>query len=402
VNINDFVLPDFEQLKPIYIQQSIRNIKKSSRFRENKNELLERDQYAFCIEKIKNKERLYKKDYRVLAYSLQQLEKDGYLDVFYNSFLQSFNSFRGISSFIRPFASYIYNNDETKNASRIYNLLTILRSKLPAKPKYRVIQDILDKNRSLSDFRAELKTSIQEMEELNGIENYCTSVFMKDTDKVYYHFIKGFIVKSHLKEDLWPRLKRIVETMDLEDKKAVFSDILVQHKDNTVIDSYPQEWFRFALRELKDPYDPSNTRWRGIEHVKDVFRIWNAYTNVLDFFINHVRGGDRRRLNFWKNYVGNIYRIRHFPEANMALVMEFEHHIFVEFAQHSNACYVYSKNHLNISDIERALEGRRLSRAEKVSFLKDRELCLFRLSHRDSWENNFDYRIRLLRYMESG
>lgn len=390
MSIKDFVFPNFEQLKPVYLEQCVRELKRFSRYLESNIENKSKERYEISIEKIKKGEPLLKRDYVVLAFCLSRLESEGYLDIFYDLFQRSLDSFIGVSSFVRPFASYIYNNKLNENTRKIYTLFRRIRTKLPNKSRYEVINDLLRKNVDLSDFLEEIKNNIQSKESISDIEKYCENIFMKDNDKAYYRYIKDFIVKNHLRQDLWPQFKRLMEIMDFEDKKAVFAGVLLCYKNNPAIESYPQNWFELIWRELKDPYDPYNTRWKGMDDVKDVFRLWYAYSRVLDFFTNHIKGGDRRRCNFWMQYINCMYRVKHYPEANMALVMEFAGHIIVEFAQPNNACYVYSKKHLTLEEIERKLASSDLTPTEKVNFLKNQSLCLRRLFHRDRWEYEFN------------
>jgi|GEM_PF-5967186 len=394
----DFILPSFEHLKPVYIEQCVRDLKIFSRRFEGNIENKSKERYEISIEKIKNGEPLLKKDFMVLAFCLSRLENEGYLNIFYRLFRKNLNSFAGVSSFVRPFTSYIYNNELNENTRRIYKLFRKIRPKLPNKPRYSIIDELLRKNPDLVNFLMEIKDNIQSKESIVDIEKYCKNIFMKDNDKAYFKYIKDFIIPNHTKQDLWLDFRRLIEIMNIEDKKDVFAGVLRCYKYNPDVKSYPRNWFEFIWQELKDPYDPYNSQWDGMDDVKDVFRMWLAYTKVLDFFINSIEGGDRRRCNFWTQYINCMYRVRHYPEANMALVMEFREHIIVEFAQPNNACYIYSKKFLNLEEIEKSLASSSLSPKEKVDLLKNRSLCEYRLSHREKWEYEFAARLLHLGY----
>ena len=393
-----FLFPNFERLKPQYIERCVYELQRASHDLEGNIENRAKERYETIIEKINRREPLLKKDYLVLAFCLSRLESEGYLNIFYKLFRKSIKSFNGVSSFVRPFASYIYNNGLNENTRKIYNLFRRIRPKLPDKPRNGVISQLLLYNKDLADFLEEIKINIQSKESIVDIGKYCHNIFMKDSDKAYCHYIIDFIVSNHKKRELWPEFRRMVEVMDFEDKKKVFAGILRCYIDNYEIESYPRNWFEFIGMELREPNDQYNKRWDGMDEEKDVFRRWLAYSNVQDFFVNKIKGGDRRRCNFWLQYVDCMYRVKHYRDANMALVMEFKHHIIVEFAQQSNACYVYSKEHLTIEEIEEKLKPGVLTSTEKINFLKNQSLRMTRLLHRGNWEYDFTAYLHRLGY----
>ena len=188
--------------------------------------------------------------------------------------------------------------------------------------------------------------------------------------------------------------------MDLETKKEVFVGILEIYVDEKDIDKYPKVWFTMILEHLGEPYSQVNTKWNGIDdRLKEIFRLWNNNENIYNFFINEATDGDKQRLNFWKQYINSIYRIRYYPNLNKALVMEFKNHLFVEFAQHSNALYYYDKQVKNIDMID-AYQSQRYGELS-INYLKNKYLGSRKL-HSGAWTFNFEQELRRLNYNKGG
>lgn len=156
------------------------------------------------------------------------------------------------------------------------------------------------------------------------------------------------------------------------------------------------------LKYLGEPYSQANTKWNGIsENLKETFRRWNNSKHLYEFFSKTVSGGDQRRLDFWKQYIDSIYRIRYFAELDNALVMEFKNDVFVEFAKENNALYIYNKKVQNIDNITVNVNSGKLSKSEKIKYLKDRDLG-DRLFHRGYWEDDFEKILKRLNYNKGG
>lgn len=122
------------------------------------------------------------------------------------------------------------------------------------------------------------------------------------------------------------------------------------------------------------------------------------YKCKYDKFFEKIVGGDKKRKKFWKKYLNNIYRIEYFESASKALVMEFDNHIFVEFAEPGNACYYYNKNEMNINKIKSTLNVLIINNSQKVRYLKQ---GVDKINHSGDWQYKFEYRIKKLGYNKS-
>ena len=352
--IDKYITPNFNNLKPVKIIRANENIKKSKHYDPAVELKPTKDRFRYAFNLFIKGEYLYSKHYKVLLFYLNDIEQQNYFDKLYDSFILRINSFRAYRGFIRPLTSYIYNYyDSSNNIVSVYDLLRIIAPKLKDSEKYQIIKSIPTKNSLYKGFLYDIKKQFYNVKESKEIEEILKKVFMTRNDKFYLECMVRFIVNNHLNKDLMIEFRAAINRMELETKKEVFIGILEIYAKENDIEKYPKVWFTMILEHLGEPYSQSNTKWNGIdENLKEIFRLWNNNENIYNFFINEATDGDKRRLNFWREYINSIYRIRYYPNLNKALVMEFKNHLFVEFAQHSNALYYYDKSVKNIDMID--------------------------------------------------
>lgn len=372
--IDKYITPNFNNLKPVKIIRANENIKKSKHYDPAVELKPTKDRFRYAFNLFIKGEYLYSKHYKVLLFYLNDIEQQNYFDKLYDSFILRINSFRAYRGFIRPLTSYIYNYyDCSNNIVSVYDLLRIIAPKLKDSEKYQIIKSIPTKNSLYKGFLDDIKKQFYNVKESKEIEEILKKVFMTRNDKFYLECMVRFIVNNHLNKDLMIEFRAAINRMELEVKKEVFTGILEIYVKENDIDKYPKVWFTMILEHLGEPYSQSNTKWNGIdENLKEIFRLWNNNENIYNFFINEATDGDKRRLNFWREYINSIYRIRYYPNLNKALVMEFKNHLFVEFAQHSNALYYYDKSVKNIDMID-ANQSQRWGNLS-IYYLKDKDL----------------------------
>lgn len=397
--MNKYILPNFDNYSPQFIDLSIKEIKKSHLYNANYTHKPDDKRYEEALFKLKNFKTivdLSKRDIKTLSHYLISLENLGLFDKYYRILVTRINDMRNKSYFIRPFLSYLYNG--SKNKDKVYSLVKILGNYITKrKERYSHILDLFNQSKNSFQFLENLKEQFSLIYKKEDIDNLCQNFLIKPTDEIYSECIINFIYSNYLNESLWMYNKSTIQVMKLELKKKIFRKILLDYKDNPNTEEYPKNWFNFIYNELGDPYDPANVRWNGLEDVKEIFRRWNIDENIEKFF-EQIVGGDKRRKKFWKKYINNIYRIEYFEEASKALVMEFKDHLFVEFAKSGNACYFYDKKELNINNIRSELNKPNMSKSRKVDFLKQGH---DKKDHRGKWEYKFDYIIRNLGYKKS-
>ena len=399
--IDKYITPNFDNLKPVKIIRANENIKKSKYYDPAVELKPTKDRFRHAFNLFINGECLYSKHYKVLLFYLNDIEKQNYFDKLYDSFILRINSFRAYRGFIRPLTSYIYNNyDSSNNIVSVYDLLRIITPKLKDSEKYQIIKSIPTKNSLYKGFLYDIKKQFYNVKESKEIEEILKKVFMTRNDKFYLECMVRFIVNNHLNKDLMIEFRAAINRMELETKKEVFIGILEIYAKENDIEKYPKVWFTMILEHLGEPYSQSNTKWNGIdENLKEIFRLWNNNENIYNFFINEATDGDKRRLNFWREYINSIYRIRYYPNLNKALVMEFKNHLFVEFAQHSNALYYYDKSVKNIDMID-ANQSQRWGNLS-IYYLKDKDLGS-RMMHSGDWTYKFEKELKRLNYNKGG
>ena len=399
--INKYNIPNFNDLKPKEIIMVNKKIQQSKYYNPDIESKPTEERFDKAFNMFKADEYLYSKHYKVLLFYLNEIEKQNYFDKLYNSFKSRINSFKSYKGFVRPLASYIYNYyNSSVNIDSVYYLLRIMVANLKDSERYDNIKAISLKNDIDKDFLCDIKYQFYNVKDDNEIDEILKKVFMSRSDKFYLECMVKFIINNHLNKDLIEEFKEAIGRMDLETKKEVFVGILEIYVDENDIDKYPKVWFTMILEHLGEPYSQVNTKWNGIDdRLKEIFRLWNNNENIYNFFINEATDGDKQRLNFWKQYINSIYRIRYYPNLNKALVMEFKNHLFVEFAQHSNALYYYDKQVKNIDMID-AYQSQRYGELS-INYLKNKYLGSRKL-HSGAWTFNFEQELRRLNYNKGG
>ena len=363
--IDKYITPNFNNLKPVKIIRANENIKKSKHYDPAVELKPTKDRFRYAFNLFIKGEYLYLKHYKVLLFYLNDIEQQNYFDKLYDSFILRINSFRAYRGFIRPLTSYIYNYyDSSNNIVSVYDLLRIIAPKLKDTEKYQIIKSIPTKNSLYKGFLYDIKKQFYNVKDSKEIEEILKKVFMTRSDKFYLECMVRFIINNHLNKNLMVEFRSAINRMELETKKEVFTGIL----------------------EI---------------YTKETFRRWNNSKHLYEFFSKTVSGGDQRRLDFWKQYIDSIYRIRYFAELDNALVMEFKNDVFVEFAKENNALYIYNKKVQNIDNITVNVNSGKLSKSEKIKYLKDRDLG-DRLFHRGYWEDDFEKILKRLNYNKGG
>ncbi|MTI71440.1 MAG: hypothetical protein FH751_14435 [Firmicutes bacterium] len=395
--MNRYVLPNFDDYIPQFIDISIKKIKKSHLYNANYTYNVNNERYKEALLKLKesnNIKDLSKRDIKILSNNLITLENLGLFDKYYKLLEVRAKDIRNKNYFIRPLLNYLYNGN--KNKGKVYELVKKFGKAITRrKERYEDILNLFNKSTTSSEFikNAKEKFIIDNKREIDTI---CEKLLIKPTDEIYSECIIEFIYYNYLDENLWTFHKKTIKVMKLDLRKKIFKKILLLYEDEINVSEYPERWFRFIYEQLGDPYDPANVKWRGLEDVKEIFRRWNIDKNIEKFF-EKIVGGDKRRKRFWKQYINNIYRIEYFEKASKALVMEFKNHLFVEFAK-IGACYYYDKRELNINEINSKINSSNLSKTKKINFLKQ---GYDKKDHRGRWEYRFDYIIENLGYRKS-
>ncbi|MBP2028764.1 hypothetical protein J2Z35_002594 [Acetoanaerobium pronyense] len=401
--MSKFPLPDFSEYKPHYIEKSIKELEKSKLHSSSFLEKSQTDNYQIAINNLKINKKLSKKEIKLLSYHMASIETLGLFMDYYNTFVLNINDFINSFTITRQFICFLYNGISSDHKERIFMVLKIITNKQKnKKPRYRKVFSAIISSTSLDDFLKLVQQEFYEISSIIDIDGLSRQYFLKSIDGFYHNCISKFICKNHLSEDLWHFHISSINNFKLENKKNLFKDIMNLYKENYDIKSYPSHWFKLIGKELGDPFEPVNQRWTGLEEEKEIYRRWNVSENIDKFFDEIVRG-DKDRKDYWRQYINNIYRIEYFEQASKALVMEFEKHIFVEFATIGNAMYYYNKKDISIDKIKIDLSSGRYSYSvsSKTSYLKQRELAIDKLNHAGYWQYKCDYIIKSLGYEKS-
>lgn len=391
----EYIMPHFKNLKPIKIEESVINLRKSNCYKFQENILVEpeKDKFEEAFKKFREGNELLTKDYRILCYSIDTINKESYLMEFCKKILKNINNFVAYRGFVRPILSYIYNFYEDSNSTyKVYCLLMSVSKNLSEKSKFQYINEVVERNSTNTDFLKEIENRFRNIKLEFEIQDLSKKCMLKDTDKFYLKSMIDFTIKNHNVDELFECCKVSVNNMNLSMQQEVFKGILDFYINELDLEKYPDRWFKEISNILKDPYSGANTRWNELgEKYKETFRRWNNSKYLYDFFENKV-GGDRQRLEFWKKYINSIYRMEYFKDLDDALVMEFKNHVFVELAKYGNALYIYKKDIYNIDTIKKYISI--YSKTKCINHLKDRTIMDERLKHKRYWQSDFKYQLK--------
>lgn len=397
----DYIKPRFKNIKPDSILKSIKEVEKSRYYNENLvlDKQPPRDKFNIAYKKFENNEELTTKEYKILAYYLDVINKYGNLNIYFNKFNINLNRFVGFRGFPRPLLSFIYNYDfESIACKTTYSSLKNIMNKLQGKEKFKYICLAVKTNSEIKGYCRSIKKEFKNATTLEDIESLLKRYLLKNTDMFYFYCMVDYIIKNHTNENLFEKFRETINNMPLNLQQEICKGILEYYAEDYDVDNYPDRWFDLIGKILKEPYSASNTRWNNIsDKCKEAYRRWNNNKYLYDFFSNTVEGGDQERLDFWKKYIDSIYRIRYFKEANDALIMEFKEHVFAEFAQKGNALYIYDKKVYSIDHLEKLASIKRIT----VHDLKDVNIVFKKKPHMPGWQGTFEILIKRLGYEPS-
>lgn len=401
--VEKYTIPNFKNLLPKSIQISTLNVEKSKYYNPEIEVKPSEDRFKNSFNKLLKGEYLVSRDYKILLFYLDEVERMYNFNRLYDSFYNRIDTFQSYRGFIRPIASYIYNYyDNIENIEKVYVLFRVIIEKLKYKDRYISIKTISKNNTKIKSFLYIIKSNFYNIETKSEIDDLLKKVFMSRNDKFYLKCMVKFIIKNYLDNKLIDEFIDIISRMDLATKKEVFVEILKIYSKKADINSYPVVWFDMISKYLGDPYGRINNKWSGIEdYLKETFRRWNNSKYLYEFFNKTVDGGDPERLKFWKQYIDSIYRIEYYEDLYNALVMEFENDVFIEFAEKGNALYIYKKDVRSIDDINKKINTDTITKKEKREYVKDRDLA-DTMHHRKEWQYRFEQQLRLLNYYKGG
>lgn len=402
MKINDYILPNIDEIKPFHINNSIEKIKESSLYKEGNEFSFNKDQFEISYNKLKINMDLNIRDCRVLIQRIDVIAKDEYYNRFYKIFTRKIMKVKYKGYFIRALIKYLYDEIDKYYVKSIYNFLKKIIEDInhsnSLSKAYSKLSNKIKISGNLEDFLSSIKKEYSCVKDIDSIDKLNREYCINQTNFFYSECISDFICNNYLKRALWDFSSNSINVMTLEQQKSIFKIIMRNYENEYNIDKYPEDWFRLIEHYLKEPFDPVNTRWHNMKDEAEIFRRWNIKVNIEKFFEREVIGGDRRRKEFWKKYINNIYRINFFKDLERFLVMEFESHTIIEFANKNNACYCYDKSYLDLIKIENNIINARLSKSKKIKKLKVKEQARFNIGHRDSkyykWEDKFERELK--------
>ncbi|ADQ06819.1 hypothetical protein Calhy_1096 [Caldicellulosiruptor hydrothermalis 108] len=190
--------------------------------------------------------------------------------------------------------------------------------------------------------------------------------FFSDTNNIKY--ICDMLEKTNSIEKLAQFYNHYLTVLDIEHCDRQILEILVD---------------RFG-----EPNKPKvNLFWNLLdENVKQKLLMWLNEQKLLLFFSD-----DNERFSFWKRFIKYMEYV--YPDRqNYRVFMYFKNIVVIEFGNVGNAIYAYSKDYFKSAyEVYISLD-------KSNDFFKDKNTCLFRITHQTNWK----YKTFLcLRYYEN-
>ncbi len=185
---------------------------------------------------------------------------------------------------------------------------------------------------------------------------------------------------------------------------------------------------RKALQIWDDPQNKNNLGWNLVKaETKQMVIQWFIHADLEAFFVTFSEDADEDRFRYWLKFVKQIRSSKIFlykddysskqakkqeflrnnrgryglissglPPTN-AFILQIENIFIVEFSKTGNACYFYDKNPvIGRERLPITLSDLKQSHVQNSGINDYFVKCPFKLTHRGSWERNFDDKLRNL------
>jgi hypothetical protein len=389
-----YELPMFNAYKPKKLVQLSRKMETIENAFDFSSQRVEKS-----ILKLQSGEILRRKDIKILAYRVDQLEERGLLDKFLNNARQFYSKSQSMYYQVKALLQSFYNLYKSQELFLL--LKTGMVNNTRFKEEMIEIKTIIDKSLDLKEFFTNIREAIYSCKTIIELEQKINKLMLKKDTSLLRLILKRRVMDelaAHKNNDFDFHMHILKEYINPNDHKEIFQSLLLSMVDENLehLDSATENWFIFIGDQLGDPYGNLKTKWIGIsEDAKKTFQRRKALKNIKYFFSEIT--GDRRRLNFWKQYASYFYRVEYFEQYDKALLMETSKYLFVEFAK-IGAMYMYRKDVLDISSFEEKFKYR--SRTSVVtSVLKNPKICSERMTHTGDWESKFRDAFNNYRYI---
>ena len=223
-------------------------------------------------------------------------------------------------------------------------------------------------------------------------------IFQISINRILFENIEKYLVINNSKLDN-VLVEMIEEYFDnIEKKKECYKKVLRYYYINSIdFDMYSEIWMIEILNNLGEP-NKNSSKWENIdEELIELVKKWLLKRELEKIFTINVR--DKRRLDFWKQYVKDMEKVEYFENLNQAIVMETKKHTFIEFGVVGNAFYCYDIKDFNINLISIYEEKYNYAVNKILKEMKNQDICIIRETHSSrQWEMNFEYELGKLSY----
>lgn len=391
--MGNYILPDFKYLRPKNIKRFLNSL---DSIMDKLDEKDIKDIFEISLKKLKNKEELNKREFKVLILKIKELKNLNLFDEFYIRLQNLFNTENDLYRYLVVLLQVYYEMYNDNDIFRILRFGIIHNKNIKEEFKYISKKIKLSNNRGV--FQDLIAKDMSNCECLDDINFICDKYYIKKSSTFMKLMIALSIIKSNLKSITDSKLeliKYVCENIFQEEiNKRIFENIILANGDIRVdkFDYNTNKIFRFIGEMLGNPHSKTKIKWNDIgdEAIK-IFRNWQAYNNINIFFKDIA--GDERRFEFWKQYARYFYRVEYFKNLDGAILMQGSDYLFVEFAK-IGAVYMYRRDYLDIEKIEEKISNYSNTYV-KTRILRDKNLVTERLVHTGSWEYNFEWKFEV-------
>lgn len=351
------------------------------------------------MSKLQEGSLLRKNEMKILLYNLDEVVNKGLLESFLVKMNKFFNYKQKMYYHLKAgLLSYykLYQYEPIYDAIRIG-----FSNNIEWKSESLVMKDLIYDCNDVRDFFRRLNKEIGSCNNKEEFKEKIKLLMLKiDTPLLNLILIRKVLnsIEENFQESSGYLMEIVKEYVPKNRYKEIFEKVLLSCNLDLNIENMPIQtdlWFNFIGDEFGDPYGRLKTKWIDVtEEAKKVFQRWKVLKNIV-FFFSEITG-DRRRLEFWKQYANYFYRVHYIEKCSKALLMETSNHLFIEFAG-GGGLYMYRKDILNIEKVEDL--SNRYSKTHMINnVLKVRNMSEEYLVHRGSWEYDFRRKFEYYEY----
>lgn len=403
----------FDNLEPSEISSSLNRIESSKFYKGRTSLAFSENDFKESLNKLIYNKSLTEKDYLILLSFLERIEKKQIYKLL-NNLKDSPIRNNIVNKGLKLIMDNVYSDVLAfKQKELLYNMIYNYFVENQHLKRNLDLGDKIIKSDNLSLYLDCLKKDISSLRynpytaRKFSFDSYIRNYYIKNSSEYYFRCLSIYLKNNYLDNEVWKSNEKSIKAQPLEKRNKIIKSILWDlycNRQKIDISEYPDEFFFLVEYFLGE--DISSTKWESFtDKEKSIYITWTKDKSIRKFFNDISQEGDAARLKFWRQYLDSVIDIYHHETLNNILIMEFKNHLIVEFAERSNATYIYNKDNLSMEKAkEVALSN--IGKHEKIRFFKNKVYfknevrfdSVKKLNHSGRWQVNFERNLNILGY----